>query len=450
MELSEKELRECARRIMTARMRLLCSNGFYGLLLMHIKMNVGTEHETAWSDGERGIYFNPAFLKKISDRELDYALMHVLMHLVLEHLGRKGQFEEEHYDLAADIVVNSNILRSCGGEEDFISLRDYGGVQPHLAPDGEDGWKYTVEELYGMLLASAGGNGKKHSQNGGHGGGGGQGNGGHGGGGWDSHEVARVRSSQNAGNGGEGDTGSEGQDGGTQKISMDSKAQILRQEWQGWIMQAAQAMRVRVENNSRSRGLMPAFVERYLEDLKKPKLDWRTILEEFIQEEVNDYSFCPPDRRFEDSPFFLPDFNEKDFRVEKVLFMIDASGSMSDEAVTTCYSEIKGAIDQFNGKLEGWLGFFDACVTEPKPFVDEDEFMMIRPKGGGGTSFKIIFQYVREHMMEELPVSIVILTDGYAPFPEESMAMGIPVLWILTTKDATPPWGRIARMPEQT
>lgn len=54
--------------------------------------------------------------------------------------------------------------------------------------------------------------------------------------------------------------------------------------------------------------------------------------------------------------------------------MIDTSGSMSDKEITAAYSEIKGAIDQFGGKLSGWLGFFDADIIEPVPFSDEDEF----------------------------------------------------------------------------
>ena len=126
--------------------------------------------------------------------------------------------------------------------------------------------------------------------------------------------------------------------------------------------------------------------------------------------------------------------------------MIDTSGSMSDEMITAAYSEIKGAIDQFNGKLRGWLGFFDAEVVPPKPFSDVEEFRTIRPKGGGGTRFDIIFSYVRENMQETLPVNIIILTDGYAPFPEEKEAMGIPVLWLLNNEEIKPPWGRIARI----
>ena len=75
-----------------------------------------------------------------------------------------------------------------------------------------------------------------------------------------------------------------------------------------------------------------------------------------------------------------------------------------------------------------------------------EEFKIIRPKGGGGTDFEIILKYVQEHMSENLPVSIIILTDGYAPFPDEKMTMGIPVLWLLNNEEVEPPWGKVARI----
>ena len=189
-----------------------------------------------------------------------------------------------------------------------------------------------------------------------------------------------------------------------------------------------------------------ALADRYFKELQKPQIDWRTILDEFIQEEVVDYSFMPPDYRMEDSDFFLPGFNDKDITLKNILFMIDASGSMSDEEITAAYSEIKGAMDQFDGKLEGLLGFFDAEVFEPVPFVDESELLNIRPHGGGGTRFDIIFDYVRENMSEQLPSSIVILTDGDAVYPEEKVTMDIPVLWVINNEYNDPPWGKVARI----
>ncbi len=208
--------------------------------------------------------------------------------------------------------------------------------------------------------------------------------------------------------------------------------------------QAYEAVQIRDPSNSR--GLVPLCAKRLLDQLRKPQIDWRTVLNSFVQEEIADYSFMPPDRRMEDSIFFLPDFNEKEEFASDILFMIDTSASMSDAMVTAAYSEVKGAIDQFDGKLKGWLGFFDAAVVEPKPFMSEGEFRAIKPVGGGGTDFLVIFRFIREYMQDRLPACIIILTDGYAPFPEESVCMGIPVLWLLNNENAEPAWGSVARI----
>ena len=126
--------------------------------------------------------------------------------------------------------------------------------------------------------------------------------------------------------------------------------------------------------------------------------------------------------------------------------MIDTSGSMSDDMITAAYYEVKGAIEQFDGKLKGWLGFFDAAIVEPIRFDSIEEFEIIKAYGGGGTSFDIIFDHIRKYMADSLPNCIIILTDGYAPFPDEKKSMGIPVLWLINNKEVSPPWGKVARI----
>ena len=166
----------------------------------------------------------------------------------------------------------------------------------------------------------------------------------------------------------------------------------LKDVWVKRFQDVCEAISVR--EASGLRGLIPMFAERLLKELRTPQTNWRMLLNEFVQEEIADYSFSPPDRRYDDSPFFLPDFNDKQDVVKDILFMIDTSGSMSDKMVTAAYSEIKGAIEQFDGKLKGWLGFFDAAVIEPKEFESVEELEVIRPKGGGGTNFFAVFEYV--------------------------------------------------------
>ena len=193
-------------------------------------------------------------------------------------------------------------------------------------------------------------------------------------------------------------------------------------------------------------GGVPPIIERQLYELKNPQTDWRILLDDFIQEEICDYSFNPPDRRFSETEFFLPDYNDKDYEVADILFMIDTSGSINDRMLSVAYTEIKSAIDQFDGKLQGWLGFFDSDVVEPKPFSGNEDFSKIKAYGGGGTSFKMIFDYVNSQMQDKLPKSIVILTDGLCEFPDQSVTNGIPVLWIINNDFITPPWGKVARI----
>ena len=41
-------------------------------------------------------------------------------------------------------------------------------------------------------------------------------------------------------------------------------------------------------------------------------------------------------------------------------------------------------------------------------------------------------------MKDSLPASIIILTDGYAPFPNQALSDGIPVLWLLNNEEVNP------------
>lgn len=431
MALSESKIKGCIKRLLLSRMRILYNHGFYGLLLMHMIYAVSEEIETACTDGVR-ITFGIDFLDSLSDSELDFVMMHEILHVVLQHCFRGDVEDPEAYNIAADIVVNSNIMLENGMKASSITLSKY-GTSMHVAPDGKEGHEYTAEQVYVMLPKNLNKKGNNKS-----------------------HGSADGRAKK-------GNNKSPGSAVGRAKKEL-SKEQhqpvrvwddhsrwgkyeeddTLRDVWVKRFEDAAEAIKIRDPSNAR--GLLPAFAERILKELKKTQTDWRTILNDFIQEEVVDYSFAPPDRRFDDSPFFLPDFNGKEDRVEDILFMIDTSGSMSDDMIAAAYSEVKGAIDQFNGKLKGWLGFFDAAIIKPQPFSDENEFKIIKPAGGGGTDFQIIFEYVFHHMSDKLPASIIILSDGYAPFPLEKLAGGIPVLWLLNNEEVNPPWGKVARI----
>ena len=415
MVLSDEKKKEYIKRLLLSRMRILCNNGFYGLLLMHMIYSIDENCEIAATDGRR-IFFGPKFLDELSDSELDFIMMHEILHVVLQHCLRQGDRDNEQFNIACDIVVNSNILLSENMNLKSITLKKY-GESMHLAPDGKEGYEYTAEEVYEMLSPNPQNRKLKPAITGALG-------------------CAEKKQGKNKIAGAVWDDHT--------RWGMDEEDEILRNVWVKRFEDACEAISIRDPSNQR--GLLPLFAERFFKELKKPQTDWRIVLNDFVQQEIVDYSFTPPDRRFDGSPFLLPDFNDKDDLIEDILFMIDTSASMSDDMITAAYSEVKGAIDQFDGKLKGWLGFFDAAIVEPRPFSNESEFRIIKPAGGGGTDFQNIFEYVQKHMQEKIPACIIILTDGFAPFPKEKLAGGIPVLWLLNNENADPPWGKIARI----
>lgn len=414
MVLSDEKKKEYMRRLLMSRMRILCNNGFYGLLLMHMIYSIDENCETAATDGRR-IFFGPKFLEELNDTELDFVMMHEILHVVLQHCLRQGDRDNEQFNIACDIVVNSNILLSENNNLRAITLRKY-GISMHLAPDGKEGYEYTTEQVYEMLPPSKNGTGHKPPL----------------GASWDDHSRWKGSEDNESANGYSGPNYED--------------TEYMKHEIEKWLIDAMEAISIR--DSTKSFGGGPVFAQRLLKEIKKGQIDWREILNNFVQEEITDYSFTPPDRRFDDNPFFLPDFNEKEETIGNVWFVVDTSGSISDEAIKAAYSEICSAINQFDGKLSGMLSFTESYVTEPVPFSSVNELLDIKPIGGGGNDFSDIFRYMKNHMTGNLPSQVIIITDGYDTFPNEKAAMGIPVLWLINNDDESvkPPFGKVARI----
>ena len=390
MEIYKEKSKEYQKRLILSRTRLLCTHSFYGVLLMYMKFALDESVGTAGTNGET-TYFAPTFLDSLSDNELDFVLMHEVLHVVLQHCSRYENRRRAIFNAACDIVVNSTILRSHGMDLSSITLADH-GVAMHLTPSGEEGYLYTAEEVYEMLLKENSADDNQAP--------------------WDSHSLWGAF----------------------------PHGSIETERWKQHFKDACRSI------GKRGCGGVPSFAKRMLQELQKPQIDWRTQINEFVQQDIFDYTFVPPDKRFFDSDFLMPDYNDFDCKVKNILFMIDTSASMTEEMVSSAYYEVKSAIDQYAGKLEGWLGFFDWTVKPPKRFSDTNELLKIRPVGGGGTNFKNVFSYVRENMSEDLPSAMILLTDGFAQFPEEMAANGIPVLWIINNDKVEPPWGKVVRI----
>ncbi len=380
---------EISKRLSDIRTGILIKYPFYGNLLMSLKMSLAN-CGTAATDMTR-IIWDPNFVERLSDEEIEFVMLHEVMHCVLSHCTRNSNLSKRVHNIAADIVVNSIILHEIQLDEFSVD-----GVNAmHITPLGDEGRLHTTEEVYELLM-----------------------------------KMARSKDA------GEGDGTIDNH--GTWNISGDNKA-ISENEWRERIKAAASACP----------GDMPSHMKRIIDSvISGRRIDWRTVLHEFIQVvcDKKDFSFNPYDKRFQDTGMILPAFtDEMDEKVSGLWFVVDVSGSMSDEIVSEIISEIKSAASSFES-FQAKLSFFDTDISEPMSFDSAKDLDRLTVNGNGGTHFDCIFKYMQKEMMYDMPTGIVVLTDGYGFYPKESEAMDVPVLWILTEGEEDAPWGRTVRM----
>lgn len=418
--MDEMKVKNTVRRMTEERALLIKNNPFFGHLSMGLQLACAP-CKTACTDGSR-LIFDPAFAEKLSDQELQFVILHEVLHCVFRHCIRGKGLHSVLYNIACDIVVNSTILAMWGQESMMIA----GEKAMHLAPDGKEGREYNAEEIYQMLIHQNHTNGISQMQTD-------QNN---------ANKSSQMQTDQNP------PASMQTDNEGFEKSSFDrhdiwqgicDKAQ-LQDNWNRKIQSAFRQC-------GDSTG-MPQQVRTIVQDIaRRSGLNWKQLLHDFLQSDTYDYNFLPPDRRYAFSDFYLPAYNmdEEHQTADDIWICIDTSGSVTGEELTCTMAEILDAMRQAG--LKGRISFFDSNITEPEPFEFENDLKNLTAQGGGGTSFHIIFRYLKEKLYPDLPRAILIFTDGYARFPEQKAALDVPVLWLICKGgNADVPWGQVIQL----
>jgi len=390
--IAKDEAVKTVERMKRIRLEIVREYPFFGEMLMNLHMAVA-KVGTACTDGKH-IFLDFVFSERLNDGELTFIFLHELMHVVFLHCYRREGRCRERWNIACDLVVNSNILMAMGLEDYVVD----GKAVMHTIRGREAGY-YTAEHVYEML---------------------GEGNGSHSDSEWkksiilDSHEIwTDLEAEYN-------------------QEALDRWTEIANEATKKWYGVCA--------------GIAGGCLKRYKLELYKAQLKWKQIVRDFIRYRncEEDYGFRPPDRRFEGEEFIYPGLNTEEAEiVEHLWFFIDKSGSISKKMLMEIIQEIEFGIRQVQN-LQGLVSFFDVAVSKPILFKNLREFLKIGiPLPDGGTSFHHIFEYVLKHRRRYNPVGIIILTDGYAKFPKKNIIPTVPVLWIiLDHQTAKPPFGK--------
>ncbi|MNV02130.1 hypothetical protein D3C71_923570 [compost metagenome] len=394
------------KKLIKSRIQLLVEFPFFGQLALFLKLVKRDGVRTAATDG-KCYFYNEQFVNNLPEKQVNFLTAHETLHPALGHLWRCGSRDKVIWNHAADYVINSMIIECDPQEQHFQMIP--GGLYDKKF-DGK-----SSEEIYDILINDEDYVKKARMQAQGQGGGA-PGGVGQPGGTLDDHSVWEEKD-------GPGADGEE-KEGGAGDLSAGNE-----EDWQGRLVAAAQVA------EGRDRGKIPALIGRLIGQLTNPQKNWKELLADFISQEINDYGFNPPDRRFSWNDLILPDFSEPEDVIKWLVFAVDTSGSIGEKEFIVFISEVVGCLSQFGGKVKGKLIYCDAHI-HPDGVYDLEDAAHSLPRGGGGTAFEPVFDWIEENMEE--CCGLVYLTDGMGSYP--ATQPDYPVLWALI-HDYKVPWG---------
>lgn len=182
-------------------------------------------------------------------------------------------------------------------------------------------------------------------------------------------------------------------------------------------------------------GTIPGEIQIFLDNLLKPKLPWKVILQRHMQAlSKNDYSWARPNRRFFPRHYLPSLYSET---VEDIVFAIDASGSVSDEEFKQYVSDISGVMKTLRPK-KITLITFDVGIRAIDVIYTAEDLMRIKFTGRGGTNVNPVIEWAAQNK----PKVMVIFSDGHFKIREPDPKVSL--IWTIHNKPTfTAPYGKV-------
>jgi predicted metal-dependent peptidase len=404
----DRDVREI---LVTARVGLLLRASFFGNLAPRLKLvNADEWCPTAATDG-RNFYYNSRFIKMLKPKEVEFLFGHEVLHCVYDHFGRRGDRDPQLFNIANDYCVNADLKKHRVGE--FITSvpclydKKYEGMSSEEVYDDlmKNIKKINLGDLLDKML--------------------------------DEHlDGDGDADGDNDGDGEDGDK--EGKGKGRPKLT-DAERQAIRDEIKEAVLAAAAA--------TEDAGNLPAGVKRLIKDLTEPQMNWRELLRMQLESTIkSDYTWMRASRKGWHLDAVMPGMKQ-DPMID-IAVALDASGSISETMLKDFLSEIQGIMDSFPAyKIH--VVTFDTEAYNPQQYDSDnlDDICDYEVKGGGGTDFDCVYNYLKENEIE--PKRLVMFTDGY-PFGSWGDENYTETVFILHgTTSIVPPFGQFAYYDEE-
>lgn len=373
-------MKDTAANLMTkAKVQLILDQPFYAMQALRLEFSANpAATKTAVTDGKH-LYYNPAFIETLSVDEIKGLIAHEVTHVAsLHHTRRQGR-DMKRWNMACDYAINPLIEAS--------------GLK--LPPGGLTDSQFTgksAEEIFSMLPPPP-----------------------------DDQDQ----------DGDDEGTPDPGKCGGVQDAPVKSESERTQEEAE--VKQSlAQAAAI-----AKQQGNLPAHLERLINDILAPAVNWREVLARFCDQITrSDYTWTKPNPRYLHAGLYMPALQS--LEVGKFVLLVDTSGSVDEDLLKQFAGEISEIAEAWN------VGFTVLHVDTEVNHVQEFEAGdTIEPHGGGGTDFRPGFDWIADQ--DTNPAAVVYFTDGYCnSFPQH--APDYPVLWGVygpMARDFIPPFGEV-------
>ena len=389
-------------KLITARVGLLLKASFFGNLATRLKLvNADEWCGTAATDG-RNFYYNSRFIQMLRPKEIEFLFGHEVLHCVYDHFGRRGDRDPQLFNIANDFCVNADLIKHHVGEK--IT------TVPCLYDPKYDGM--SSEEIYDILYEKA-----------------------------DKIDIGKLLDQmidEHLDGEGDSDGDPDGKGKGRPKLTAEER-QAIKDE----IKEAMLAAAATVDGA----GNLPAGVKRLIQELTEPQMNWRELLRMQLESTIkSDYTWMRASRKGWHMDAVMPGM-KLDPMID-IAVALDASGSISETMLKDFLGEIQGIMESFPA-YRIHVVTFDTEAYNPVQYDSEnlDDICNYEIKGGGGTDFDCIFNYLKANEIE--PKRLVVFTDGY-PFGSWGDENYADTVWILHgTTTIVPPWGQHAYYDEE-
>ena len=201
----------------------------------------------------------------------------------------------------------------------------------------------------------------------------------------------------------------------------------------------AKDLLARAAQYAKMKGDQPLGMDRLIDTLLNPQLDWKQLLNKYIVQEIPfDYRFFPSRRSLAIGSFY-PSVSKDTI---DITVAIDTSGSISESDLADFLSEIK-AIISMNENVNVDLLMHDTEIHKIHKLSsrNQSEFNNVKIIGGGGTSHKAVLEYVSKSRSKLL----VCFTDGYSDLEILKPPL-VPSIFVINNSDQKVPFGKVVRI----